>query len=434
MTQQHFEDLELLANFLADLEGLSMPFYFVGGLIRDMLFHIHTTDIDLVFVGDYDHLLQKLKEQYLIQSSNLLTLQLSFGIFHVDIVRARKETYPNFDGSPNVEPSSIEEDLLRRDFTINTAYAPLNETNREAVIEFIKGEKITPLEIAYAHPNFLRDINNKTLSALHDQLFKEDPTRLIRGLKYQVKKNVKYDKRTQQLVKEAYLEHYIRQLSQTRLIMMLKKLLEDDQWVELTEKLISERILDDFYHTTFSFAHKARHIQSKVLELSPCEKVVFRLFILYDVNYKYLALFYPKAARDYQLIDQLFQSDLFNRHGKTIETMLNTEALDTKEAITLWQLSQYKRTIQSSVFYAYMINHLEKPTDKMELFTWIALQNKLPGPILTGYDLMAMDIHGSEIAIYQGFLSAMNLSRQYHQQDLLSKEEARDIIKNKPIE
>jgi|GEM_PF-3321210 len=411
-----------------------MQFFFVGGIIRDMLFHRETTDIDLVFVGNFDDLASSLNEKYHVQCSNLLTLQVRIGMYHVDIVRARKERYPNNDGSPLVTPCSIEEDMIRRDFTLNTAYMVLNESHKNTVIDYMREQKLAGIEITYAHPNFLKDLNNQTLSVLHDLSFKEDPTRLMRLIKYQLTLNLTCDHRTQQLKKEALQQHYIRSLTEARFMRTLKKLIVEKQWYEMVERLVLGGFLEDYYKQKFAFNHSIDKIHVLEEPLSTAERLVFRLFILYDVNYGYLAPFYPNAVSDYGLLDKVVRLDCFGQEEATIETMLRGHVDDPKQSVALWQFSVYRRKVQKSVFSAYLMSRIAKPPDREALLHWIGCENTLPAPVLTGHDLMAMGIYGKEIAVYQGFLAALNISRRYHQQPLVSKEEARHLIENKPIE
>lgn len=172
------EGLELFLNRLLALEFEDLTFYFVGGLIRDMLWHQMTDDIDIAFEGAFEKLVEGLSGNYDLQLSSVNTIQLTIGHYHIDLAQMRYESYPFNDGMPVISAGAITDDIKRRDFTINTAYAICNLNNIKTVINFLSSKRTNPLEITYAHDYFLRDFNNRVIACLHEQSFLEDPTRL----------------------------------------------------------------------------------------------------------------------------------------------------------------------------------------------------------------------------------------------------------------
>ena len=107
---------------------------------------------------------------------------------HVDVVTARRERYDAPAVLPTVEPSTIQDDLFRRDFAIN---AMAVELTGEAA-----GRLVDPFEGR-------RDLDAKTIRVLHDGSFVDDPTRIFRALRYASRYGFELDEHTAQLAREA---------------------------------------------------------------------------------------------------------------------------------------------------------------------------------------------------------------------------------------
>src|SRR6476661_6274039 len=102
------------------------PVYLVGGAVRDLLLGRGRSDIDLVAVGDAGGLATRLGAET-VEHERFATAKVELDGHEIDIATARTETYPSPGALPVVEPAaSIEEDLGRRDFTINAMAVPLS--------------------------------------------------------------------------------------------------------------------------------------------------------------------------------------------------------------------------------------------------------------------------------------------------------------------
>jgi tRNA nucleotidyltransferase/poly(A) polymerase len=147
---------EIIARASKDLKG---DCYFVGGYVRDNLLGRVSKDIDLVVVGDTpDKLLLLIAKKFNwsppTYAKRFGTAQVNGKIgkktFFVEAVTARKESYSRDSRKPNVVPASLEEDLLRRDFTINTLCKDM-----EGNLLDLTKKGLTDLK-AGAHRNFQR--------------------------------------------------------------------------------------------------------------------------------------------------------------------------------------------------------------------------------------------------------------------------------------
>lgn len=141
--------------------------YLVGGAIRDALCGFPVDDIDLIVEGDPAPLIRTLDPSARLHD-RFGTAELTIDGFPVDLARARTETYP-FPGSlPVVTFGSLTDDLYRRDFTINAIAVPLDGRSPDLIDPF----------------DGIRDLEAGRLRLLHDESFRDDPTRAIRAARY----------------------------------------------------------------------------------------------------------------------------------------------------------------------------------------------------------------------------------------------------------
>jgi tRNA nucleotidyltransferase (CCA-adding enzyme) len=153
-----------LLSLLGDEAGV----YLVGGSVRDLLLGGRPLDLDLVVEADPDGLAARLGGA-VVAHDRFGTATVRLGPFSYDIARARTETYARPGALPDVYPATIEQDLGRRDFTVNAIALALGGPDA--------GE-LTAVELALA------DLDARLLRVLHDRSFLDDPTRLLRLARY----------------------------------------------------------------------------------------------------------------------------------------------------------------------------------------------------------------------------------------------------------
>ncbi len=163
--------------------------YLVGGFVRDMILGRKNFDMDIVVEGNALHygrilankLHARLKSYPRFKTAKLL---LPEGM-EIDIASARTEVYKYPAALPEVEASSLRQDLLRRDFTINTLALGLNREDPGNIIDFFGAQK---------------DIREKRIRVLHDLSFVEDPTRILRAVRFEQRLDFTIDKHTENLI------------------------------------------------------------------------------------------------------------------------------------------------------------------------------------------------------------------------------------------
>lgn len=165
------------------------PVYLVGGAVRDLLLERGRADIDLVVVGDAAALASRLGAD-VVSHERFGTAKVTLDGHELDIARVRSESYPAPGSLPAVEPATtIEDDLRRRDFTINAMAIPLQGEPR--LLDPHGGE---------------RDLAAKQLRVLHEASFADDPTRAIRAARYAARFGFELEPRTAELLRAADLK------------------------------------------------------------------------------------------------------------------------------------------------------------------------------------------------------------------------------------
>lgn len=143
------------------------PVYVVGGAVRDLLLGERRGDVDLVVVGDAPALAATLGAE-VVEHERFATAKARLGEHEIDLATARTERYPHPGALPEVEPATgIEDDLARRDFTVNAMAVPLAGEPR--LIDPHGGRA---------------DLDARLLRVLHPRSFADDPTRALRAARY----------------------------------------------------------------------------------------------------------------------------------------------------------------------------------------------------------------------------------------------------------
>ncbi len=150
----------------------SLPVYLVGGPVRDVLIGMPIRDLDFVVEGDAPGLADRLGKELgatVVRHEAFGTASLALPGGRVDLATARREVYLKPASLPQVTPASIHEDLARRDFSINTLALPLFD-DQPRLLDLHGG---------------VEDIKNGLVRILHPNSFIDDPTRVLRAIRYE---------------------------------------------------------------------------------------------------------------------------------------------------------------------------------------------------------------------------------------------------------
>jgi tRNA nucleotidyltransferase (CCA-adding enzyme) len=218
--------LKLLKNFGQVSDMLGYNAYLVGGLVRDVFLRRENLDVDIVVEGDGIKFAQEFAEHYdarVRSHPKFGTAVLIFPDgFKVDVATARMEYYEAPGAPPVVETSSLKLDLYRRDFTINTLAIKLNKRSYGTLIDYFGGQE---------------DIKEKQLRVLHNLSFVEDPTRVLRAIRFEQRFGFKIGKLTLALIKNAVKINCFKDLSGRRLFLELKLILNEQDPIRAIERL-----------------------------------------------------------------------------------------------------------------------------------------------------------------------------------------------------
>jgi len=178
--------------------------FLVGGFVRDLMLGVKNYDLDLVVEGDAIAFGEKLKTRLggtLVRHEKFGTATLvknwpawlgpplhPDNKFKIDIATARREKYARPAALPEVRPSTLKQDLYRRDFTINAMAVKINKADFGLFVDLFGG---------------MDDLRKKMIRVLHDRSFIDDPTRIFRAVRFEQRLGFSIEKHTGYLIRHA---------------------------------------------------------------------------------------------------------------------------------------------------------------------------------------------------------------------------------------
>jgi len=260
MTRQMEEHLSkeivrMLKNLGAVAEEMKINAYVVGGFVRDIFLRRENLDIDLVIEGDGIEFAKRVASKH----SGRVRIHRAFGTavitfpigLKVDVASARLEYYEYPAALPKVEMSSIKLDLYRRDFTINTLAIRLNPSFFGELIDFFGARK---------------DIKEKTIRVIHNLSFVEDPTRILRAIRFEQRFGFLIGKLTLSLIENAVKLNFLDRLDGRRLLSELVLILQEDE-VILNIRRMNELHILPFIHPRVTFNDSIKVLLENINEV-----------------------------------------------------------------------------------------------------------------------------------------------------------------------
>ncbi len=184
--------IELLVRIGALAKSSGYSAFVVGGLVRDLVMGVKNLDLDIVIEGDAIGIARALSHEL----GAALIVHKRFGTatvvtkerLKIDLATARKELYERPAALPTVEFSSLKDDLVRRDFTINAMAVSINSGNFGQLIDFFGGQA---------------DLASGRIAVMHDGSFIDDPTRIFRAVRFEQRFGFTIDPHTEELIQNA---------------------------------------------------------------------------------------------------------------------------------------------------------------------------------------------------------------------------------------
>ncbi len=183
------------AGYSAELSNIKI--YLIGGIVRDLILNNAIKDIDITVEGDAIEFCKKLEQtgnfKVITTQENLKTAKVIYNSdIIIDFASTREEYYTSGGQLPIADNfgCSLKEDVKRRDFTINTMALNLTGIDKYALVDYFDG---------------YNDIKKKQIRIIHDKSFMDDPSRIIRAIKFQMRFDFDIENKTNTLMQN-YLD------------------------------------------------------------------------------------------------------------------------------------------------------------------------------------------------------------------------------------
>jgi tRNA nucleotidyltransferase (CCA-adding enzyme) len=182
--------LRVIKKIGEEADRQHIPAYIVGGFVRDIILKKKNLDLDIVVEGNGMRLAQDMAKPFkakatIYEQFGTANLKLPSGLC-VDFATARKEQYPRSGALPVVRKGTLKHDLYRRDFTINAMAVSINKNRFGQLVDEFGG---------------LSDLLTGRVRILHERSFVDDPTRILRAIRFEQRFHFRIERRTLKLLK-----------------------------------------------------------------------------------------------------------------------------------------------------------------------------------------------------------------------------------------
>ena len=205
-------------DYKSDTPSTTLKVFLVGGAVRDLILGRDVRDLDVVIEGEITKLTDRLTNIDWQYFDRFMTASGILDTGEIDLITARSERYEAPGQLPTVTPGTIEDDLKRRDFTVNAMALELE------LLDYVPPENCDThvgrtILIQLLDPlKGLDDLKAKALIVLHDQSFYDDPTRLFRAVRYMARVGLTPVDTTQRQMNDAIEAGALKTLSNDRIM------------------------------------------------------------------------------------------------------------------------------------------------------------------------------------------------------------------------
>lgn len=392
--------------------------FVVGGFVRDLLLQRENLDIDLVVEGDGISFARELNKK--IKGEILFHKQFSTASIKlennniIDIVSARREYYEYPAALPIVERGSIWHDLFRRDFTINCMAIQLNSLSFGKLLDYFGG---------------LSDIENKKIRVLYNLSFIEDPTRILRAIRFAARLDFTIEDETKYFIEKALNDDMISKVTDDRIREEITHILKDEYFYEsvlLMESFNVFKKINPDLKVGSQTIKKLSYIEFSIQEFNKFHngKVdkeiikVMQILELFPVDklFQIINKFVPNKSSI-----EIIRTTLMSKEN--VYKQLNNDRLDKYTLYNI--LREYK--LESLIFY---YNNCDNPYIKHYIIYYM-LNLKDIKINITGKDLLGLGIKPGPIykKILESILKAKILGEIYDFKDEINY--ALKLYKNK---
>jgi tRNA nucleotidyltransferase (CCA-adding enzyme) len=359
-------------NLIQDL-ALAHQFnvYLTGGTIRDILTGFPIRDIDITVQGNPIKLQKDLEKagattSYANEDLKVLYVVLP-GNVRAEINMARQEIYDKPGKAPEVKPSAINDDLRRRDFTVNAMGLSLNPGSRGLLLDPFNG---------------LADIELKLIRVLHNYAFLEEPSRLIRATRFLARFHWQLEERTQARYDSAKEGEYIQYIDKSKIGYEVEQIAYEDDPLHVVRMLEKEgwlKILHPHWAT-------AKMDTADLAQLQKSREQMINFGMTVDAAAAVLDFLTRRMGeKDISDIQRMIPRKDLVQQWKHIEDGAKELAkkLTGKEAATpsrTWELLSHSRP--EAILYLEMTTKQQAVDQKIKNFfgKWRQVKEKLPVP------------------------------------------------------
>ena len=350
--------------------------YLVGGLVRDLILRRKNLDVDLVVEGDAIEFARKLAKHLKARIRAHRKFQTAVIIlpdgFKLDVASARAEYYSSPGEYPMVERGSIKLDLYRRDFSVNAMAVRLNPDSFGQVVD---------------HFNGLKDLKDRTIRILHNLSFVDDPTRVIRAVRFEQKFDFRIGKHTEYLMKGAIKRGYLRQAQGPRVLNEIMIILRGENPIRGLDRMEELGVLASL-HTSLGFNGKVRNIFQQVEKINSWFGLLF-LDEEADVGQIYFnALMMMKGSVEREQILELFHlsehqkqtnRERWQKTSSTMKKLARTDEInlswiarllgeiEIEDLLTIMSLTKREDTVKAISVYLSRLRFIKRDLGGKEL-------------------------------------------------------------------
>lgn len=378
------EIIQELTNIGKTSAELGYRVFLVGGVVRDIVMGKQNLDIDLVVEGDATVLLseygRKKGYSYFYYPEFLTGYIKTPAGLKIDFATARKEVYEYPGAYPKIERASVEEDLLRRDFTINSLIVEITEGSFGTLLDYFGG---------------LTDIKERRIKVLHPVSFIEDPIRILRALRFAGRLGFKLQKDTENLLKNAVQNDILPYAPTGRIKLELEMTFNEEKVIHIIQLMEKYGVLKSILEV-----EKLTPVILQKLQKSRDTILMFKQLFSVEPSNTFVYLTVLLSAKPLEEAYILLKKFHFDREAKHLEKVFNYVSALKEENKTDLILNLTKEHVD--IITCVSVLSEDSVSEKIT-----SVYTKLKNPVITGQDLIRLGLKPS--SLFKEILQDVNL-------------------------
>lgn len=408
MKQQLPADMYLLLQKIGQAaDEFNVNAYMIGGIVRDLILERENDDIDVVIEGDGIAFAKFLVETY----GGEVKIHESFGTStwthpngtKIDITTSRFEYYDHPAALPTVEHSNLREDLYRRDFTINAMAIQLNESSFGEIIDFFNGRE---------------HLARRTIKVLHNLSFVEDPTRILRAVRFETRFDFKMDNETLDFASRSMDK--MTELSKTRISNELHKLFTEERPLVGLQRLFELEFWSTMIEDLSGEATIMNHGRKLNETLEHCEEFITQKDQQW---FFYMMLPFYQQKRWVELVSEYALNRKEIKLAEEIDHLRQLWPTLTVKGLSNLHPHLKKISNEAILFFA---SHPDLEDDYNTIIEYVQARKSIP-QLVSGEDLKSLGVKPGPI--YSNLI--LEIEQAYLDKKIENKEDALQLVEQK---